>query len=314
MLVELPEPTGVEQHRLLADVLEFEFHLVVLKRGVLRQNFLEQLAKRGDVPFPDAEFVQHAAFRFLGVHLERPVERNVGRLHPQVVVQNEKRLAHRRHDALCVLLGAFEQVHVDQHQDHAVDLVLQRPVGAQAQGVPAPVLAPDVAFLIAERFHHLRQERLQVGEIEGELDGADRPAQVGGDQMEQFFRRRREPPDSHVRPEHDDGHLDAVEQVEEVVVEAVELRVAVVQLVVDGRQLFVAGLDFLLGGFQFFVDALQLFVGRLHLFVGGLQFLVCGLLLLDHRLQVLAGGGQLPRQPGGVGIGRGRFLRRGGAL
>ena len=133
---------------------------------------------------------------------------------------------------------------------------------------------------------------------------AERPAHVGGDQVEQFLRRRREPPDAQVRPEHDDGHLDAAEQVDEVVVDPVQLRVAVVQLVVDGGQLFVARLDLLLGGLQLFVGALQLLVGRLDLLVGGLQLLVGGLLLLDHRLQVLAGGGQLLRQACVVGIWR----------
>ncbi len=188
--------------------------------------------------------------------------------------------------------GALAVGHVHQHHDHAIDLVLQGPVRAEAQGVPAALLVPDITLLGADRVEHLRQERLQVGEVvEVELDVGQRPAHVSGGQVEQFLRHRREPPDTQVRPEHDDGHLDAAKQVDEVVVDPVQLRVAVVQLVVDGGQLFVARLDFLLGGFQLFVRALQLLVGRLDLLVGGLQFLVGGLLLLDQRLQILAGGG-----------------------
>ena len=309
-VARLQEAPGVEPHRLLADAVELALDREAVELVVARENLLQQPAQLGTVPVTVAQLVQQPAFRFLARHLESPVKRVVGRPQAEFGIEHDERLADRRHDALGVLLGALHRVHIDEQQDHAVNLVVQRLVRAEAQRVPAAVLVADRTFLDDDRFDHLREEWLQVGQaVEVELEIGQRPAHVGGNQVEQFFRRRREPPDAEVRPEHDDGHLDAAEQVHEVVVEPVRFLVAVVQLGIDGGQLFVAGLDFFLRGFEFFVGALQLLVRRLDLLVRRLQFLVRGLLLLDHRLQVFAGGGQLQGQARVVGDGQVVYAR-----
>ena len=162
---------------------------------------------------------------------------------------------------------------------------------------------------------HALQQRLQVGQaVDFEPDRRQRAAHVGRHQMEQLLRERREATDAQVRPEHDDRHLHAADQVQQVVVDAMQLQVAVVQLVVDGRQLLVARLDLLLRGLQLLVAALQFLVGRLHLLVGDLQFVVGDLLLFDHRLQVVARRRQFAAQALALGIRRQqRRPRHGGA-
>ena len=304
VLPALPkEPPGVEQHGLPADVLEIVLHLVALEPVVPRPHLLQEPAQLGDVPLTVAEIVEEAALRFFGRLLEEAIERLTRGHHAQPRVQHQERLPHRGHDALGIFAGTPQRVDVDQHDHRAVDLVLQGLVGPDAQRVPPPSLVLNFVFPDAGRVEHLGQQRLQVGDAEVEPDVRDRPADVGGDQVEDLFRHRREAPDAQVLPDDDDGRLDAAEEVEQVVVEQAQLRVAVLQLVVDRGQLFVARLDLLLGGLQLFVEALQLLVGRLRLLIGGLQLFVGALLLLDHRLQVVARRGQLLRQTGILPLG-----------
>ena len=60
--------------------------------------------------------------------------------------------------------------------------------------------------------------------------------------------------------QHDDGHVDAGEQVVQVVADLRQLGVAVLQLFVDGGQLLIGGLQLLLGGLEFLIGALQLLI------------------------------------------------------
>ena len=145
-IVRLQQPPRVEQHRALADVLELVLHLVVVELVVARQHLLEQPAQLGDVPLAVAQLVQQPAFGLLARDAEAAVERLARRPHAQLGVEHEQRLAHRRDDALGVLVGALEQLDVDQHHDHAVDPVVERAVRAQPQRVAA---AAPVAHLDA---------------------------------------------------------------------------------------------------------------------------------------------------------------------
>ena len=118
---------------------------------------------------------------------------------------------------------------------------------------------------------------------------------VRGDQVEDTLRHGGEAADGEVIAEHDDGDIDAGEQVGEVVVDLAELDVAGLQFLVEGGQLLVGGLQFFLGGLQFLVGALQFLVAGLDFLVGRFEFLVGGLLLLDDGLQRLLAGGQFLR-------------------
>ncbi len=195
-------------------------------------------------------------------------------------------------------------VDVDEHQHRAVDPVLERPVGPEAQRVPVPVAVlhlellarATVSMTSASSCSRSGTSMLSLMSLIG------RPTSAGI-RLSSFSatgvkrRMRRSAPSITI------AICDAGEQVHEVVVAAAQLEVAVLELLVDGGQLLVARLDLLLRGLELLVDALQLLVGRLHLLVGGLELLVGGLLLLDDRLQVLARGRQLLLQ-------RGRALAR----
>lgn len=302
----LKEPPGVEQHRLAADVLELLFHLEALHSVVQELDLLEETSQLGDVPLTRSELVEVAVFRSFGPLPESLIERPARRLHAQVLIQHQERFAHSRDDAFGVLTGAPQCVDIDEQDHRAVDAVFQSLVRPDTQRIPAPLAVLDLAFPGARRVDHIGQQRLQLGKAEVELDVAERPADVGGDEVEELSRPRCEAPDAEVLPQHDDGHLDAADEVDQIIVELVQLQVAVLQLVIDRSQLLVARLDLLLGRLELFVDALELLVGRLHLLIGGLQLFVGGLLLLDHRLEEFTGSGQLLGQPGILALGGGR--------
>src|SRR5207249_8136293 len=120
------------------------------------------------------------------------------------------------------------------------------------------------------------------------LDGSDRSADVGRDQVQHFLCDRPEARDAQVVLEDDSGRLNAAEQVDQIVVDLAQFQIPVLRFFVDRSELFVGRLNLFFGCFQLFVNTLQFFVGRLHLFVRRLQLLVRRLLLLDYGLQVLS--------------------------
>ena len=90
----------VDQHGLLADALEAVLDLERLDGPVLRQDLREQLAQARDVPLAVAELVDQAPLGLRAIDLKRVVEGAVGGQHPQILAQDEERLADRVDDAL----------------------------------------------------------------------------------------------------------------------------------------------------------------------------------------------------------------------
>ena len=140
---------------------------------------------------------------------------------------------------------------------------------------------------------------------------SDRPAAVGGNEIEDRRHRRREAADDEVPVEEHRRDLRALEQVAQVRVAAIELVDLAGELVVDGVQLLVDGLQLLLGGFQLLVGGLQLLVDGDQLLVAGLQLLERGFVFLDGRLQAIARFAQLVLQAGDVAVLAARLLLRG---
>ena len=177
------------------------------------------------------------------------------------------------------------------------------------QRKPAPGPVAHFTVLLAHAGDDLGQHALQVGgNTLGGLRGrfrkrdagrgghrnqsvtkmGDRPAHVGGQQVELLLRLRAEAAQGQVAPHQHDGESGRGLKVDQVVVEPIELVIAMAHLLVDGGQLLVGRLEFLLARLQLLVDGLELFVGGLNLLVGGLEFLVGGLVLLLQRLEVFA--------------------------
>ena len=259
----------------------------------------ESLADLRRVPVPSAQLEERAADRLLGLRPEETVEGVVRPLHAELLVQDEDRLGHGLDDGIREIalfggldLGGLLRMDVHEREHRTVDLVLDGAIRLDLEEMPASVAALDLELPrrgVVDEFREVR-------DLDVRTDVLDRAPDVGGDQVQQLLRRRREAPDPSLVAQHDDRDLDAVEQVHEVVVDADELRVPVLQLLVQRRELLVRGLELLLGGVELLVGGLELLVRREDLLVGRLQLLVGRLLLLDHGLEVLPGRDQLPRE------------------
>ena len=191
------------------------------------------------------------------------------------------------------MLTALERVDVHHHNQRAIHLVVEGPVGTHAQRVPASAFVAHLEFLLAHAGDDFSAEAFQVergfrGVTENEvvLYVPDRPSDVGDQQVELLFRMWAETADVQVGPKQHDGDLGRGLEVEQVAVEAVELDVPIRQLVVHGGQLFVGRLQLFVGRLQLFLGGLQLLVAALQLFVGGLNFLFGRLKLLAGRLEL----------------------------
>ena len=243
---------AVEQHDLAAERLEIVLDLEILDGRAARQQLFEQLAQPRDVPLAVADLVDEPAQHVVRRDREGAVERAVGAFDAQVLVEHQQRLAHRVDGALGDFvghdggrLGALEGVDVEQHQHRAVDPVVEREVGAHAQRVPAAGAVANVALLLAHRSDHLGRQGLQVERLRSPLGRcrrrlsdeavphmAERPPDVGGEQVELLFGLRAEAPDRQVAPGQHDGEPGRALQVDEVAVDPVELDVAAGHLLV----------------------------------------------------------------------------------
>jgi hypothetical protein len=89
--------------------------------------------------------------------LESFVERFVGRVHAQVSVQNNHRVAR----GFGFPLGAFEVVDVHRHQHHAVNLVIRRHVRPRTQQIAPAILVSDFTLTHAHRVDDVAEEVFQ---------------------------------------------------------------------------------------------------------------------------------------------------------
>ena len=152
----------------------------------------------------------------------------------------------------------------------------------------ASISRPSGATLVSTaRASASRSASAAAGEV------GERPADVGGDDPEQRFRRRREEADVEVAVEEQRRDAGAVEDVLQVVGGAALAFERLLQLAVEGGELLVERLQLLLGGFQLLVGGLELLVDRHRLFVDRRLLLVGDLEVADGALQFLAGGVEL---------------------
>ena len=125
---------------------------------------------------------------------------------------------------------------------------------------------------------------------------AERASDVGVDQARHVARLRREALHAQLLVEEDRRDLDAVDQVQQVVVRLLERLELLRELRVHGVQLLVERLRLLLRGLQLFVRALQLLVDGLHFLVRRGELLIRRLELVDRALEIrVACSGARPR-------------------
>jgi hypothetical protein len=147
------EPAGVEQHGARADGFKVVGDLEVVKETVAGQDLFQQFAQTGNVPLAIAQFINQPALRFRRRNVERAVERSVRCVHAQIGVQNHQRVARGADDGLGIIAGfsdrrlaLFELVNVQQHEQRAVNPIIQRLVRLHAHHIPAPLRVLDLAL------------------------------------------------------------------------------------------------------------------------------------------------------------------------
>src|SRR6185312_201772 len=196
---------------------------------------------------------------------------------------------------------------VEESDDHAVDLVVDRPVGPDAHIDPTAIAAadfvPDRGQVGQDRARILHQT--VVFELVRKV--RDGPAFVVQRDAEQFGDTLREAFDAQMGIEEQRTDVGRRHQILQIAVRArnrlqLQLQFAIdgLQLLVDRLQLLLAGLELLRGGAVFFVDRLQLFVRCTQLLIRGVGFLADGAQPRLRQFQFLsepahrvAGGGLL---------------------
>src|SRR5262249_25786467 len=150
----------------------------------------------------------------------------VGPLHLEVPVQDQDRLWHRGHDDLAGLsrylqLGLVPAYRgdVEQREHGPVDLVFDVLVGPDSQRIGVLLVVVHLALADGHGIDHLHDQGLEVRALDVGLDVADGSAHVGGDQVQQLLGRGGEPADLEVRGDHDDGDVNAGQEVDEVAVD-----------------------------------------------------------------------------------------------
>ena len=196
-----------------------------------------------------ADVEDRLALRVLRRHLEDPVERPVCHYHVEVGVEDHERLAHRRDDGLRLvsrllrlIQAALEGVDVDERDHRAVDLVVRGPVRPDSHRVPAAVSPLHLAFLDGQGLDHFSEERLQTWDLDAQSEVTNRSTNIARGYGEDPLGHRRQPTDTKIERDHDDGDMGAREEIGEVVADLGQLDVPAVQLVVHRGQLFVGGL------------------------------------------------------------------------
>ncbi len=187
------------------------------------------------------------------------------------------------------LLRSLDIADVHEGDDDPFDPVVRGAIGRDAADVPAAVLRLD---FLGER-GQVGQDAGRVAEqglvLEPAQDVRDGPGQVAWDQAEKPGAGRGVPLDLELFVQEHRGDGRAFEQVEQVVVDALELLDLVLKAGIDGVELLVQGLELLLGGLELLVGGLELFIGRGDFLVGGLELVVRALELGDRALKLLAG-------------------------
>ena len=158
--------------------------------------------------------------------VQQRVERKIGECHVGDLVEVPQRFPGGLGDLDAVL----ELVHVDQHHDGTVDLVLLRPVGLGAQDVAPSRAVADVELAHRHGVDHLDQHAAQVGDPEIEVEIRDRTSHVGRQEVQDPGGGGRRPSDAQIAAHHDDRQVDARQEVAQVVRGLAQLGVPDLQL------------------------------------------------------------------------------------
>src|ERR1043166_1318533 len=103
-----------------------------------------------------------------------------------------------------LLRADFDQVNAHDRYGRSVNLVVGRFVRANAHRPPVAVAILNLHFLDRQVINDLQNHLGEVGEADRQVDVGDRPADVAGDQVEEFFGDAGESADAQIRSENED--------------------------------------------------------------------------------------------------------------
>src|SRR5581483_4399094 len=110
-------------------------------------------------------------------------------------------------------LSPFALANVNQYNHRPINLILHSPVGSYSHGVPTTIATLNLLFFNSDSFNHVRNQLLQIRDVNIEIDIADGASNVSGNQIEYLFRYRSETPDTQIASHHDYRHIDTAQQV-----------------------------------------------------------------------------------------------------
>ena len=123
-------------------------------------------------------------------------------------------------------------------------------------------------------------DQVQIGHLGGYIH--DRPAGVGGDQVDLAGGGRGEFADDQFPVDHDLADPRIAEIIVQIVIQLQQLLYFKLVFRIQSDQLLVQRLELLVGALQLFIGGEQLFVCRLELFIGGLK-------VFDGHLELASG-------------------------
>jgi hypothetical protein len=133
-----------------------------------------------------AEIINTFLLDIAAGRLEGLVERRVRRDHPEVRIENDKRLTRGFHDSFGIresilkrLLGPFLPGNIDEGDHHTVNDALHGPVRQDPCHIPEAVAVPHHPLLQGERPQRLLYVFLQVRVVQLYGKVADRASDIG---------------------------------------------------------------------------------------------------------------------------------------
>ena len=145
----------------------------------------------------------------------------------------------------------------------------------------------------AELVSIARASAIRSGSMASSGEIGERPADIGGDDPEQRFCRRREEADVEIAVEEQRRDAGAVEDVLQIVGRVALPFQRFLKLAVEGGELLVERLQFFLRGYQLLIGGLELLVDRHRFFVDRRLLGIGDLEVADGAVQFLAGSVEL---------------------
>ncbi len=233
------DAAAAHQKNLAPDALEVAFDFQLLESPLFGQSPAQSLPQQRKVPLTVGQLEKRLPFRSLPMKMKRIVERAVSDQYTQGFVEDHQRLGHSLDNRLGevarlphLLQTALELVDIIKNHHRPIDLVVLGAVGANAHSKPGALSILNFHLPGRQFLEDSRQQPVQIRDLQIGLDLHDRTADVGGPQIQHTPSHRREMAYVQIVPQHDDGNVDAGEQIVQIIAQPRQLGIPMLQLIV----------------------------------------------------------------------------------